>query len=289
MSISAAGIFFVCGLIAGSFLNAAIYRLPRGISLARPGSHCPGCGHALRFWENLPVISYVIQRGRCRHCRLGFGLRYLAVELLCGAGFAEAIRRSGPGPAAIKFSLFAALLIGLVATDWDCQQLPDEFTLGGLVLALAFSYWQGPAGLTGWAGVMTALEGAAAGAMPLWLLGYAYQRLRGRAGMGLGDVKMMAMVGAFLGAGLALFTLALGALLGGVASIALMLWVGAGRWRRTRGRKGSRAQAWMRAQRAMQALSSRFALPFGVCLGLMGWVSWAWGGWIWDWYWMRLR
>lgn len=289
MGISGAGIYFVCGLIAGSFLNAAIYRLPLGISLAHPGSHCPGCGHRLRFWENLPVISYTAQRGRCRHCKVRIGLRYLAVEILCGAGFSIASLHSGPAPAAMKFSLFTALLIGLVATDWDCRQLPDELTLGGLALGLGFSYWVGPAGMTRWAGFMAALEGAAAGAFPLWLLGYAYQHWRGRAGMGLGDVKMMAMVGGFMGAGLALFTLALGALLGGGVSIGLMLWVGTRRFKRSRGRNASSALAWRRAQRAMQALSSRFALPFGVYLGLTAWVSWVWGAGIWQWYWRQLR
>jgi len=130
------GFAFVFGLVVGSFLNVVIYRLPREESIVHPGSHCPGCGAPVRWWDNVPLVSYLWLRGRCRGCRARISLRYPLVELLTGALFAAVALRFGPVPMAVVGCAFAAALVATAAIDFDHQIIPDEISLGGLAVAL---------------------------------------------------------------------------------------------------------------------------------------------------------
>lgn len=286
-----AAIVIVFGLLLGSFLNVCIYRLPRGMSVVRPGSRCPDCQHAIAAWQNIPVLSYVLLRGRCRQCRRGISLRYPAIELLTAGAFLWSFRHYGASPEFPRFAFFLTAILALIATDWDLQQLPDEITLGGLVVGLGFAAWRSAISPSG-AGLSLgeAALGAIVGGGILWIVGEAYFRLRGREGMGWGDVKMLALIGAFIGWQLTLLTLAMAAIVGSAAGIVLALAVFLRRSVRGRRRHLSWPRAMARAQQSVGVFFAWRALPFGVFLGAMAVVSWAWGGTIWAWYatrWLR--
>jgi leader peptidase (prepilin peptidase)/N-methyltransferase len=229
-----AGVF---GLLIGSFLNVCIYRWTRDLSVVRPRSACPSCNHPIAWYDNVPIMSYLLLRGRCRHCRERIAWAYPAVELLTGMFFAWFGAVDGPGALAAKNCLFAAILIGLIFSDLDTRLLPDQFTLGGLCAGLAFSLFVPlpPALfglLTDLAGVELppryvsfgeALLGAFIPAGVLWLLGRITGKILGKEALGLGDVKMVAMSGAFLGIGNVLLTLMLGSLLGLLVALPLRL------------------------------------------------------------------
>ncbi|MBI5281023.1 MAG: prepilin peptidase [Candidatus Solibacter usitatus] len=224
------------GLLIGSFLNVCISRLPFDLSIDAPRSHCPRCGAFIAWYDNLPLASFAILGGRCRACRAPISFRYPAVELLTGALFFLVQWHVGGGWAAIKWSLFAAILVELIFSDAETRILPDEFTLWGLALGLMLSpVVLLPNGLFGLVvyGVrpeaseaLRSFLGAcfAAGALSggLWLMGALYHRVRGKEGLGFGDVKMVAMLGAFLGLETAILGLMLGSLLGSVLGI---LWI----------------------------------------------------------------
>jgi leader peptidase (prepilin peptidase)/N-methyltransferase len=196
------------GLILGSFLNVVIHRLPRGESLVLPASRCPACRHPISAADNVPLISYLILKGRCRHCGAGISLRYPVVELLTAVLFLLAVLRFGFGPELLRALVFILLLVALAGIDLEHKLLPNALTLPGAALGLALSLLADPGGW--W--VYPAGAGAASGA--LLALAVAYP-----AGMGMGDVKFAALLGAFLGlyAFLALFLAALaGAISGGV-------------------------------------------------------------------------
>lgn len=268
------------GLLAGSFLNVCIYRLPRGISLVRPRSRCPNCGHAVSAWENIPVLSYVLLGGRCRGCRNAISIRYPLVEALTGAAFYFSYQRYGATPEFLRFVFFLVAILALICTDYDWHQLPDEITLSGLVVGLVFAVAvRGSAVSPG-----AAVAGALLGGGSLWAVGEGYFRLRGRQGMGLGDVKMMAFVGAFLGWQRTLTTIVLGALAGSVVGLLLMGMVFARRAVRGRHKGHSWARAASQARASVGAFFSRHAIPFGVFLGAMAVVSWLWGQGLWVWY-----
>ncbi|RUM87251.1 MAG: prepilin peptidase [Thermodesulfatator sp.] len=183
---------FLLGLALGSFLNVVIYRLPRGLSLVRPGSFCPHCGHALRWYENLPLLSFLLQRGRCRGCGKPISLRYPMVELMSGLLILLAFKRFG-WPAGGIFYLFFLLLLAATFIDLEHRIIPDEISLGGLVAGLILSPWNP---------LVTpflAFTGALCGAGAFYLLGEFYSWIRGREGLGGGDHKLLALIGAFLG------------------------------------------------------------------------------------------
>jgi leader peptidase (prepilin peptidase)/N-methyltransferase len=215
------------GLIVGSFLNVVIHRLPRGESVVKPRSRCPGCGHQITALENVPVLSYLVLRGRCRGCGARISLRYPAIELLTGALFVGISLRYGIGPMTPLWWCFSAALVAAAAIDFDHRIIPDEISLGGLVVALVCV----PA-LHAAAGqpLVEAAEHAALGALfgggALWLVGFAHARVSALAGrqfphwpgegeelprpgsldywtwfpgVGFGDVKLLAMIGAVLG------------------------------------------------------------------------------------------
>jgi len=211
------------GLLIGSFLNVCIYRWPRDLSVVRPRSHCIVCGKTIAWYDNIPVASYVLLRGRCRHCDVPISWRYPLVELLTGALFFFFVWKLGPTLAALKMCAFSAILLALFFSDLEERILPDELTLGGTLAGLAFAVFVPVpesiaalffSGRTQW--LVEAALGAVVPAGFLWLAGWLYERVRHREGLGLGDVKLIAMVGSFLGLGGALLTLAAGSLAGSI-------------------------------------------------------------------------
>lgn len=180
------------GLVVGSFLNVCIYRIPRRESVNWPGSHCTRCNRSLSWYENVPVVSWLVLRGRCRTCRARISAIYPLVELTTALLFAGAVLVYGLTPLLAVRLLFGCTLIVLFVIDLQHQILPNVITIPGLVLGLILSLAFPP----GW---RSALIGAFFGGLFPWLIAEAYLRLRGREGMGMGDFKMLAMAGAFLG------------------------------------------------------------------------------------------
>jgi len=225
-----AGLF---GLLIGSFLNVCIYRLPRDLSVVRPRSFCPSCEQTIAWYDNIPVLTYLALGGKCRRCGARIPWRYPVVELLTGALFFAAVLELGPNAAGYKLCVFAAIQVALIFTDIEERILPDEFTLGGLVIGLGFSaivFLPGfvmsllfpdasPRRISVYESVLAALVVSGM----LYLLAVAYGRLRRMEVLGLGDVKMMAMIGAFLGLQRTLFTLVAASIAGSVVGLAYIL------------------------------------------------------------------
>ena len=224
----------VLGLVIGSFLNVVILRLPHGGSISVPRSHCPNCKQLIHWYDNIPVVSYLILRGRCRNCKNKISARYPFVESLSGVIALLLYFRFGITIEWAIFFAFSAALIVLAFIDLDHRILPDRITLNGIWLGILVSiYLAQPsplvsrlfrsAGIEGanprLIALTASLLGALVGGGLLWAVAEAYLRLRGIEGMGFGDVKMMAMVGAFLGAPLALLTIMIGSLLGSVVGL----------------------------------------------------------------------
>ena len=210
-------ILIVLGLTVGSFLNVCIHRIPREQSLMFPPSRCPGCEHRLSWFENIPVLSYAVLGGRCRKCRTRISIRYPLVELATMALFIVHGEVFGWSALLVPRLLFACAMVVLFAIDLEHHLLPNVITLPGIAIGLISSAVLPP-------GLVDALIGAAIGGGVLWLIGEAYYRYSGHEGMGGGDVKMLAMIGAFLGWKLVLVTLVLSSFAGsliGVAVIAL--------------------------------------------------------------------
>jgi leader peptidase (prepilin peptidase)/N-methyltransferase len=209
------GVLAVTGLAVGSFLNVCIYRLPRRESLAFPASHCTRCGRALRWFENVPVASWVVLGGRCRTCGAGIGLMYPMVELTAALVFVGAYLVYGWTPLLAVRLLFACAMIVLFVIDLRHRILPNVVTIPGIAAGFVFSTVLPP----GW---LASLVGAAVGGGVLFAIAEAYYRLRGVQGLGMGDVKMIAMIGAFLGPQLTLVTLVLSSLAGSLVGVGLL-------------------------------------------------------------------
>jgi leader peptidase (prepilin peptidase)/N-methyltransferase len=220
------------GLVVGSFLNVCIYRIPLGQSIVTPPSRCMRCGNRLRWYHNVPVVSWLALRGRCGFCGEPVSARYPAVELLTGVVFALHGLVFAPDALLLVRLAFAAVLIVLAFIDIDHRILPDAMTLGGIPLGLLASIWLPP----GW---RASLIGILVGGGILWLIAEGYYRWRKVEGMGMGDVKMLAMIGAVLGWRAVIVTLVLASCSGALVGV-LML---------------SRAKDGM-----------RYALPFGTFL-----------------------
>lgn len=208
----AIGVVAALGLAIGSFLNVCIYRLPRGESVVTPPSRCPSCGHRLRWFDNVPVLGWLLLRGRCRSCRAAISPMYPLVESATAGLFVLQLWQVGWQPLLPIRLLFVAAMIVLFMIDLQHRILPNVITLPGILVGLVACLFFEP----GW---RSSLIGVAAGGGVLWVIGEAYFRLRGEEGMGFGDVKMLAMIGAFLGWQLMLVTLLLasfaGSLIGG--------------------------------------------------------------------------
>ena len=228
-----AGLF---GLLIGSFLNVCIYRWPRDLSVVKPRSACPGCGKMIALYDNVPVVSFFLLGGKCRRCAVKISPVYPTVELLTGLLFAWFVAFDGLSLAAFKDCLFAAILIGLIFADLDTRLLPDEFTVGGLAAGLAFSFFVPlPPTVFGLIAdilrlhpslrVMSFAEaaiGAAVPAIAMWSLGWIFEKVRHKEYLGFGDVKMIAMMGAFLGLTGTVVTLLIGSLIGSIGGYAWM-------------------------------------------------------------------
>jgi leader peptidase (prepilin peptidase)/N-methyltransferase len=248
--VSLAGLF-VFGLLVGSFLNVCIYRIPRRESLAWPASHCTSCTRALSWYENVPVVSWSLLRGKCRTCRVPISIMYPLVELTTAVLFAGGYAIYGWTPLLAVRLLFACAMIVLFVIDLQHRILPNVITLPGIIAGLVFS---AVLPVPGW---VAAAIGAVAGGGALFLIAEAYYRIRGVEGLGMGDVKMLAMIGAFLGWQLTLVTLMLASFSGSIIGVALMA----------------------SGKRGMQA-----ALPFGTFLAVGALVAAVYGDALLAWY-----
>ena len=221
------------GLVVGSFLNVCIHRLPLRESVVWPASRCPNCRAELKAYDNIPVFSYLMLRGRCRSCREPISIRYPAIELATATLFFAAFTLFDT-PILYQRLLFACAMIVLFVIDLEHRILPDVVTLPGIVLGFLFSLFMPP----GW---LDSLIGMLVGAGALWLMGEAYFRLRHEEGMGFGDVKMLGMIGAFLGWKLMLLTLFLSSFFGSIIGLGVI---------------------------ALKGGNMRYALPFGTFLAV---------------------
>ncbi|HVT04430.1 MAG TPA: prepilin peptidase [Thermoanaerobaculia bacterium] len=257
---------FLLGAIIGSFLNVVIYRYPHGESLAFPGSHCPNCGAPIRFYDNVPVLSWVLLRGRCRACHQSIAVRYPLVELANGLFYLALFIRTGVSLSFVPLAAIVSMTIVLIFIDLDIQILPDVIDLPGIGLGLLLGYLaqrEPPAAdLTVAPDLLSSIIGAIVGAGLLWGIAVAYKLLRHIEGMGLGDVKMLAMIGAILGWQSLLPCLLLACITGAIFGILLTI----------------------RSTRNLQ-----FALPFGVFLGLSLIFTIFFGGTLSKWYASLLR
>ncbi len=224
-----AGLF---GLLIGSFLNACIFRFPRDITIwDPPRSFCPGCEATIAWYDNIPVLSFLLLRAKCRQCQYPIPIRYLLVELLCGIMYFVIVYWFGPTLISAKLALFGTINIELIATDFEERILPDEFTKGGTIAGLLFScflllqpgfsflFLPASAPLAAHSFAESAL-GAAFGYTSLWAVAFLYRKVRGQEGMGMGDFKMAAMIGAFLGLMPMLFSVMVGSILGAIVGVA---------------------------------------------------------------------
>jgi leader peptidase (prepilin peptidase)/N-methyltransferase len=211
------------GLVLGSFFNVCIYRLPREESVVWPGSHCPRCGHALSAWENIPLVSFLLLKGSCRHCRQPIAYRYPLIELLTAFLMIALVRRFGISRPFLQGVVLAGALVVVTFIDWEHQIIPDVVSIPGLVVGLGLSW------VTGNPGWKSSLIGLAVGGGLLYLLAAGYEHLAKREGMGGGDIKLLAMIGAFLGWTGVLVTVILASLVGSLLGIALILFWKKGR------------------------------------------------------------
>jgi len=267
----------ILGAVIGSFLNVVIHRVPREESIVLPSSRCPSCGAEISFYDNVPVLSYLMLRGRCRSCKVHISARYPAVEALTALLWVAVAWRVGLSFALPFDLIFVTAITALIFIDAEHMILPNAITYPGIVFALiarvALPFLMGAphfddlpillngvlAGMPIWAASLVgALLGALAGGGSLWLMGWIWEKLRGVEAMGLGDVKMMFMVGAYLGWRLTILNIFLGVFSGSLIGIMLML------------RQGKR--------------DMKLLLPFGVFLGIGAIAAVLFGSQIVDWY-----
>jgi leader peptidase (prepilin peptidase)/N-methyltransferase len=242
---------FLFGTIIGSFLNVCIYRIPAGQSVISPASRCPKCGAAIRWYQNVPVISYLLLRGRCAGCKTRISLRYPLIEALTGLLFVWVWLAFGWQVATPLYWVFVAALVVITFIDLDHQIIPDVISLPGIVVgflaALAIP----------WLPWLDSLLGILLGGGSLFLVAAVYQRLTGQEGMGGGDVKLLAMIGAFLGWKAVLPVIFLGSLAGSLVGVPLML---------------------------IKRSDGKLAIPFGPFLALGAVICLLWGRQLFDWY-----
>ncbi len=238
------------GLMIGSFLNVCIYRVPRQMSPVHPRSGCTNCGHMLPWYENIPIGSYLVLRGRCHGCGTPISMMYPIVEALTGATFLGGYLLFGPSALLLARLIFCCLLIVLFVIDLQHRILPNVVTLPGIVIGLLLSQVAGP----GW---LDSVIGIVAGGGLLWLVAEVYYRVRKEDGLGMGDVKMLAMIGAFLGWKLMLLTLVLASFSGTLVGVYFLV---------------------------ARKESLKYALPFGTFLAVGAFVAAAAGDRLVTWY-----
>ena len=297
---------FAFGLCFGSFLNVCIYRLPRGKSVVVPRSACPHCKTPIPLYHNIPILSWLILRGKCCACKAPISPRYLVVELLTGILFLTCYLHFGLTLAMLKCAVLGFLLLGLIFTDAEMKLLPDAMTLPGLALGIAFSLlvpvndlasrivpvlvFPGMSGEPSWRlwSLADSLLGAAVGASFLYGAAAIYLRARGVEGMGLGDVKLMAMMGSFLGTRLTVLTIFAASLAGSLFGLSTIAVVWMRRRRRIAARGVTPGEARRRAWHSARIVLRYYKMPFGVFLGSMGLLSFFFGNRLLGWYWKAL-
>lgn len=208
---------FVFGAVVGSFLNVCICRLPRDESVVSPPSHCPSCDYRIRWYDNIPLVSYLLLGGKCRGCHTKISIQYPLVELLNGLLCLALFFRFGPTLAFCALFIFCSALVVITFIDIEHQIIPDEISLSGIVIGFVFSFF-----LRGH-GWLNSLLGILLGGGSLLLVAYVYQWLTGKEGMGGGDIKLLAMMGAFLGWKSIPFIIFASSLVGSVIGVSLML------------------------------------------------------------------
>jgi len=237
------------GLMVGSFSNVCVYRIPRRESIAFPGSHCPACGHAIAAYDNIPLLSWLILAGRCRHCHGSISWRYPLLELVMALSWGLLAWHFGLAPElAVALTLFFLLWV-LSFIDLETGLLPNVLTYPGIALGLIFSWWLGD-----W---QSALIGAIAGYGIFWLIARLFLLLTGREGMGYGDFKLLAMLGAFMGWQALPFIILASSVVGTIVGVIVLLLA----------KKGLRAE-----------------IPFGPYLAVAGMIWFVWGDAVLSWY-----
>ena len=241
MSPAAVCALFVIGACVGSFLNVVVHRLPRGESIVRPGSRCPSCGRPVPPLENIPIAGFLWLRGKCAGCGGRISWRYPAVEAMTAIGFAVIAAVDGQPVNLLRDLVFFSLLVPIVFIDIDHRIIPDELSLGGMAAGVALAFLPG-------GGVRESMIGMALGGGVLYATATLYQKATGRVGMGGGDVKLLAMIGAFLGWKGALFTIFIGSLLG----------VAGGIWAMRKGKDGLKTAIPFGPYLCVAALAARY-------------------------------
>ncbi|HET7583574.1 MAG TPA: prepilin peptidase [Gemmatimonadaceae bacterium] len=258
---------FLVGAVFGSFLNVCVARWPKEQSVVRPPSRCPHCDRPIRWYENVPLASWLALRGRCRGCARAISIMYPLVELTVAIGWAAAVAAFGPTLTALRVAVFGTILFGVVLTDALHYVIPDGFTAFGLVVGLigatvaAFTHAASP-----FAGLYDALIGACVGAGAIAISGWLGEMAFKKEAMGFGDVTLMAMIGAHIGPGRTLLTVFLGALIGAIVFLAAVYPIG-----------------WLRSRKRGEEFSLPL-VPFGVFLAPAGLVALLWGQRVIDWY-----
>jgi leader peptidase (prepilin peptidase) / N-methyltransferase len=277
--------FFLFGIVIGSFLNVCISRIPEDLSVVSPGSRCPRCLKPIKPYDNIPVFSWLILRGKCRNCGLPISPMYPLVELATGLIFVVTYYEYGISLLTLKWLIFSCLIIVLVVTDFRVRLLPDLINFPGMAMGIVLAFRvpisDSTAGilffLIGFRkfrlqtdlffNVLSAVLGALLGSLLLWGAAAVYKLLRKRDGMGMGDVKMMAMVGAFLGPRATFLTILLGTLLGSVIGVS---WVGIlylFGWKRALAERA--AKRGLGSVTAIRwTIASQYQLPLGTFLGI---------------------
>jgi leader peptidase (prepilin peptidase)/N-methyltransferase len=245
------GTAFFFGAIVGSFLNVCIYRIPAGKSIVSPPSSCPRCGHRIRCYQNIPILSYLVLAGRCAGCGQKISLRYPLIEALTGGLFALVIYSFGFSPATPVYWLFTAALVVITFIDLDHQIIPDVISLPGIIVGFACSF------AIPWLSWLDSLLGILLGGGLLLAIAWGYQLLTKREGMGGGDIKLLAMIGAFLGWKSVFPVIFLASLIGTLIGVPLML---------------------------LRREDARLALPFGPFLSLAAIIFLLWGEQLLYWY-----
>ena len=258
---------FLFGAVIGSFLNVCISRWPDNLSVVAPRSRCPKCAKQIAWYDNIPVLSWLVLRGRCRGCGEPISLLYPSIELVVGLGWAAAFVAFGPTFTALRLAIFGTLLLGIAVTDAQRYLIPDGFTVFGLawgLLSAMIAVFIGEGEL--FAGPTDALIGACAGAGAIAIVGWLGEVALKKEAMGFGDVTLMAMVGAALGPNYALLTVFIGAALGAVTFVLIVYPIG-----------------WLRARRAKSEFEPPL-VPFGVFLAPAALLTLLWGSDLWRWY-----
>jgi leader peptidase (prepilin peptidase)/N-methyltransferase len=274
--------FFLFGIVIGSFLNVCISRIPEGLSIVSPGSRCPRCKTPIKPYDNVPILGWLWLRGKCRSCQLPISPMYPLIELATGLLFVGCYLAFDVTPTTFKWLFFVCLIIILTITDLRVRILPDAINFPGFLAGLIFALFIPPDDGTAMffniralhgvlpesvLGLLDALIGAAFGSLLLWGAATLYKLVRGREGMGFGDVKMMAMVGAFVGLRGSFITILLGTLLGSILGVALIIALYAIGWKRPVAERASR-RGLGKVAALRWAIASQYQLPLGTFLGI---------------------